>query len=163
MIFSLLTFRLSTYNIQNTAHMYYYICTSADYVSMCTSMCCIDSNGETSRIAVSVYRVGLNTHVHYWRQLYICFLFILLFFFFIALRAVTCSIRWQFSFVDLIYIKLTKAIFYLFNPDNDDSIASGRREIELREENLFCCRTKCNWYLDYRTVYNYIHIVLVLK
>lgn len=111
--------------------MYYYICTSADYVSMCTSMCCIDSNGETSRIAASVYRVGLNAHVHYWRQLYICFLFIFLFFFFVALRAVICSIQWQFSFVDL--------IFYPFNPDNDDSIASELTRDRITEDKKEIC------------------------
>jgi len=40
-LFSLSTFQLSTYNIQRIVRMYYHICISADYVSMCMSMCCI--------------------------------------------------------------------------------------------------------------------------
>lgn len=68
-------------NARRTACVYY-IYMSTDYASMCTSVCCIDSNGETSRIAVSLYRGGLNACVHYWRQLYICFLAVLSFFFF---------------------------------------------------------------------------------
>lgn len=42
-------------------------------------VCRIDSNGEASRIAASLYRVGLNACVRYWRQLSVPFYFILFF------------------------------------------------------------------------------------
>lgn len=130
-IFSLSTFRLSIYNIQRSVRIYYYeyICTSVDYVSMCTSMCCIDSNGETSRIVASLYRVGLNACVHYWRQFYICFLFIPF--------SLSCPVRGT-VFEDSFLLWLNRDLLHLLIVWQWQFDRSARRAAESREkESLF--------------------------
>lgn len=43
--------------------LHMYVRELREYLYVCA--CCIDSNGEASRIALSLYRVGLNARVHY--------------------------------------------------------------------------------------------------
>lgn len=103
----------------------YYICTFADYVSMCTSVCCIDSNGEASRIAVSLYRVGLNACVHYWlRQLYIS-VSSFHFFFFHILRAQWHSIQHWIFFLK----RLINNAAFIFIIDNSIALYDARRSV----------------------------------
>jgi len=98
-------------NIQYTTYwtrvlLHIYVHGLREYVY--ASMCCIDSNGETSRIAASLYRVGLNACVHYWRQFYICFLFVFFFsFLFCAQHRV---------FDDSFSFMITRRYFIPFNP-----------------------------------------------
>lgn len=53
--------RCFTLSLYRALHMY--VRELREYLYECA--CCIDSNGEASRIAPSLYRVGLNARVHY--------------------------------------------------------------------------------------------------